>query len=189
MEPESPRGPHQRFKWYVVSEALLDGPAFAAKYTASDGAERLAELWELANSEFAPDERLAPAGLTLEAHGDPTSPVMFVMFPAPERRNEAYSIAMIPIVTTPLAFRVFTLEKAVFPPTNDPLVFLIETTVSARRNFGPPDDDAANDPTRGKFVTAVLEICDGKRQPLSTSAIELVDPRPNLARSRADFVN
>lgn len=176
MEPKTPHSPHHRFKCYVVSAALLDGPAFAAKYAAGDGAARLAELWTLANAEFPVDERIASDGVALEAHGDPASPVMFVMLPAPERRNEAYSIAMIPTTAAPLVFRVFTIEKAVFPPTGDPLVFVVETTAIARRNFGPPRDDASNDASRDAFVTAVLDICDGNRAPLSITASELVAP-------------
>lgn len=171
-----PRGPHHRFKWYVVSAALLDGPAFAARYATTEGLARLATLWAIANAEFPAEERIAFDGLAIEAHGDPASPVMFVMLPAPERRNEAFSITMIPTTATPLEFRVFAIEKAVFPKTGEPLVFLVETTATARRNFGPPRDDAANDASRGAFVTAVLEICNGDRAPLSTTACTLVPP-------------
>src|SRR5262245_38464749 len=125
MELETPRVPHQRFKWYVIGEALLDGPGFAAKYSAADGAERLRELWDAANLESPIDERLEADGLELEVHGDPSSPVVFVMPPPPQARNEAFSIALIPGVGEPVSYRAFAIEKAVFPPTGDPLVFVI----------------------------------------------------------------
>jgi len=96
MESESPRRPHHRFQLYVLSEALLDGPRFAAKYSASDGAAQLAELWNATNAEFPDAERVASEGLALEAHGGPASPVVFVMLPRPAKRTEAYSIALIP---------------------------------------------------------------------------------------------
>ncbi len=188
-EIEGPRGPHQRFKWFVVSEALLDAPAFAAKYTAEAGAGHIAELWDAANTEFPPAEWIAPVGLMFEAHGESTTPVMFVTLPAPERRNEAWSIAMLPTAAIVLELRVFTLERAVLPKTADELVFVVETTKTARRNFGPPNSELPHDRSRGAFVTAILEICDGERQPLHTTAIELVDPRPILARRHADHGN
>lgn len=182
MGLEPPRAPHQRFKWYVIGEALLDGPGFAAKYGAADGAERLRELWEAANFESPIEERLEPDGLALEVHGDP--PVVFVKPPPPQARNEAFSIALIPGVSEPVQYRAFAIEKAVFPPTGDPLVFVVETDRTRRRNFGPPSDDAANDSSRGAFVTAILDICDGKREPMGITAIGLVDPAPVLAKLR-----
>lgn len=185
MEPGGPRAAHQRFKWYVIGEALVDGVAFAAKYTATDGAERLRELWDAANAELPEGERLAADGLALEVHGDPASPVVFVIPPSPQARNEAHSIALIPVDSVPVQYRAFTNERAVFPKTGDPLVFVIETDRTRRRNFGPPGDGASNDASRGAFVTAILEICDGKREPLAVTAVELVDPAPSLARLRA----
>jgi hypothetical protein len=185
MELESPRAPHQRFKWYVIGEALLDGPSFAAKYAAADGAERLRELWEAANREFPADERLDADGLALEVHGDASSPIVFVMPPPPQARNEAFSIALIPGAGAPVQYRAFALEKAVFPQTGAPLVFLVETDRNRRRNFGPPNDDASNDASRDAFVTAILQICDGTREPMGVTAIELVDPAPSLAKLRA----
>jgi hypothetical protein len=62
----------------------------------------------------------------------------------------------------------------VFPKTGDPLVFAIEIRTDARDNYGPPEVDAPNDPSRGLFVSAILEICDGKRKPLGTVKSELV---------------
>ena len=185
MEPETPRAPHQRFKWYVIAEALIDGPKFAAKYSAADGAARLRELWDAANREFPAADRLAADGLELEVHGEPASPVVFVIPPPPKVRNEAYSIALIPVASVPVQYRAFTIEKAVYPKTGAPLVFVVVTDRAKRRNFGPPSDDAANDSSRGAFVSAILEICDGKREPLGTTAIELVDPAPSLAKLRA----
>ena len=52
-----PRRPHHRFKWYVLSDALRDAPAFAATYSATDGAGRLRALWERTCAEF-PDETI-----------------------------------------------------------------------------------------------------------------------------------
>ncbi len=185
MELDTPRAAHQRFKWYVIGEALTDGAAFAAKYTAPDGAERLRELWDAANAEFPDGDRLPADGLRLEVHGEPASPVVFVIPPPPRVRNEAYSIALIPVASVPVQYRAFANEKAVFPKTGEPLVFVVETDRIRRRNFGPPSDDAANDSSRGAFVTAILEICDGKREPMTVTAIELVDPAPSLERLRA----
>jgi hypothetical protein len=185
MEIETPRAPHQRFKWYVIGEALLDGPGFAAKYAADDGAERLRELWDAANLEFPAGERLPAEGLALEVHGEPASPIVFVMPPPPQARNEAFSIALIPGAGAPVQYRAFAIEKAVFPQTGAPLVFVVETDRNRRRNFGPPNEAASNDSSRGAFVTAILQICDGEREPLGITAIELVDPAPGLARLRA----
>ncbi len=192
MSELEPRGPHHRFKWFVVSEALLDPAGFAGKLADGAGQAYMEELWDAANAEFPAEHWIEGDGLRFEAHGEPSAPVMFVTLPKPERRNEAFTIAMIPTAATALELRVFTLEKAVLPqapPGEQALVFVIETTKTARRNFGPPTDDAPSDRSRGAFVTAMLEICDGKRQPLHTTAIELVDPRPILARRHADHGN
>jgi hypothetical protein len=35
-------------------------------------------------------------------------------------------------------------------------------------NHWSPDNHAANDARRPTFVTAILEICDGKRRPLAS---------------------
>jgi len=185
MEIETPRPAHQRFKWYVIGEALLDGPGFAAKYSAADGAARLRELWDAANLESPADERLGAEGLALEVHGDPSAPIVFVMPPPPQARNEAFSIALIPAAGVPVQYRAFALEKSVFPQTGTPLVFVIETDRNRRRNFGPPNEDASNDASRGAFVTAILQICDGKREPMGVTAIELLDPAPSLQKLRA----
>src|SRR5204863_8041738 len=121
-----------------------------------------------------PDETIEADGLLLEVHGERTSPVVFVTLPAPARPNEAFQLALIPTTAATLAYRAFAIEKAVWPADGSPLVFVIETTATARHNFGPPSDERANDASRGAFVTAILEICDGKRKPLSSTATQLV---------------
>lgn len=183
-ELEGPRAAHQRFKWYVIGEALLDGAAFAAKYGAADGIDQLHELWAAANLELPLEERVAPEGLALEVHGDRAAPIVFVVPPPPRARNEAFSIALIPGTGTPVRYRAFAIERAVFPRTGDPLVFVVETDRNRRRNFGPPSDEAQSDASRAAFVAAILEICDGKREPLGVTGIELVDPAPDLERLR-----
>lgn len=185
MELEGPRAPHQRFKWYVIGEALLDGPAFAAKYGAADGPDRLCELWAAANLELPAAARIPPDGLELEVHGDLTRPIVFVTPPPPRARNEAFSIALIPGVVAPVRYRAFAIERAVYPETGEPLVFVVETDRHRRRNFGPPDAAAASDASRAAFVAAILDICDGKREALGVTGIELLDPAPALARLRA----
>ena len=184
-ELEEPRAAHQRFKWYVIGEALLDGPSFAAKYGAPDGSERLHELWAAANLELPVEQRIPPDGLALEVHGDPTAPIVFVVLPPPRARNEAYSIALVPGTGAPVSYRAFAIERAVFPKTGEPLVFVVETDRNRRRNFGPPNDAAAADASRAAFVAAILEICDGRREPLGVIGIELIDPAPDLERLRA----
>jgi len=174
MTSDPPRRPHHRFKSLAISDALIDPVAFATRYAAADREKRIAELWAEANDAFPATERVEPEGLAVEVHGEPTSPVIFMMLPTPVHPNEAYTVAMIPTESVPLRFRVFALEKAVYPKTGAALVFAIEIRANARDNFGPPDVDAPNDATRGLFVTAILEICDGKRKPLGSVKSELV---------------
>ena len=169
-----PRRPHHRFKLLAIRDALVEPAAFAARYASADRLDQLAELWVEANIAYPAGERVDPDGLAIEVHGEPASPVIFMSLPAPEHPNEAYRLAMIPTESVPLMFRVFALEKAVFPKTGEPLVFVIEIKRNARDNYGPPDNDAPNDASRGLFVTAILEICDGKRKPLGTVKSELV---------------
>jgi len=185
MELDVPRAAHQRFKWYVIGEALLDGPGFAAKYGAPDGVDQLHELWAAANLELPAEERLSSEGLGLEVLGDRAAPIVFVMPPPPRARNEAFTIALIPGTGTPVRYRAFAIERAVYPRSGEPLVFVVETDRNRRRNFGPPNDEAASDASRAAFVAAILEICDGKRAPLGVTGIELIDPAPDLQRLRA----
>ena len=184
-ELEGPRAAHQRFKWYVIGEALLDGPGFAAKYGAPDGADRLRELWDAASLDLPVPERFPPDGLALEVHGDPAAPIVFVIPPPPRARNEASSIALIPGTGTPVRYRAFALERAVSLRADEPVVFVVETDRNRRRSFGPPNEAGAGAASRAAFVAAILEICDGKREPLGVTGIELVDPAPDLARLRA----
>jgi hypothetical protein len=170
-EVKDPRPAHHGFKWLVIQAALSDGPAFAKTYAGSNGAAKLAALWTQANAKVPAAERIPNDGLALEVHGDPASPVMFVTLPPPAANNEAFMLAFIPTDNVPVHFRVFALEKGVFPKTGAAMVYLIETTRTQRHNFGPPSNDAPDDTDRGGFVSAILEICDGKRKPLSTTAI------------------
>jgi hypothetical protein len=169
-----PRRPHHKFKRLAISDALIDPVAFAARYVGRDGSKHVTALWNEANREFPADERLAADGLAIEVHGEPSSPVIFMTLPEPAHPTEAYTLAMIPTESVPLRFRVFSLEKAVYPKTGAPLVFVVEVRADARDNYGPPSTEAANDSSRGLFVAAILEICDGKRKPLGTVKSELV---------------
>jgi len=165
------RPAHHQFKWRLIELALRDGAAFAKKFSAKDGATKLTALWTEVGAKLPAGDRLAPDGLELEVHGEPASPVMFITMPEPKGKNEAYILALIPTESVPLRFRVFALEKAIYPKTGDSIVFVVETTDKARSNYGPPTDDAPNDTSRGSFVTAILAICDGKRKPLAVTEL------------------
>jgi len=160
---QNTRAHHTRMKYLLAQMALQDPAAFHARLGPGGDGLYLEHLWQGVGLQLAPEERVPAEGISTWHR--PAAPgiadLLVLTLPRPERRNEAFFLAM--RIAADRTCRLFCLESALDPMTQQTHTMLVEFVPRGRLNWGP-----GSTPERAAFVARIDELAqDAQARPNS----------------------
>lgn len=129
------RAHHFQMKYLLAQLALQNPQRFLVRFR-PDGDQRfLADLWSAVGRDLDPAERIPSTGVAVwhRAAQDDEGEMVVLSFPTPAGTGEAYYVAAL---VQQHRGRVFCLEHAVHPMTQETGTMLVELAANSRANFG-----------------------------------------------------
>jgi hypothetical protein len=163
---------HIRVKYLLAQMALQDPAGFRARLGPGGDPRYLELLWRALGQELAEEDRVAADGIATwhRPGAADEAEVLLLTLPRPTTRNEAWFLAL--RIAPDRSCRLFCLESAGYPTTQQAYTVLAEFVPTGRLNWGP-----ACAPERAAFVAWIDTLAqDPQARPVSFVEMPLVAP-------------
>lgn len=167
-----PSAHHTRVKYLLAQMALQDPAAFRARFGPGGDPRYLELLWRALGEELDPTDRVPADGVsTWHRPGSAQVAELIVLtLPRPTARNQAFFLAL--RLAPDHTCRLFCLESALDPSTQQAYTVLAEFVPSGRLNWGP-----ACAPERSAFVAWIEALAqDAAAKWLTFTELPLAPP-------------